>query len=89
MSYHIIDVRSESEFSEGHAKDAINIPVEQIDSNHTHLEAIPKSDTIIVYCRSGARANMAQQILHKLGYQQTINALNETGVEKAIASLTD
>lgn len=63
----IIDVRSKEEYDTGHLKDAINIP-------HTDIEKEIKkvvndlNEKIIIYCRSGARANAASSTLVELGY---------------------
>lgn len=64
-NYTIIDVRTKEEYEESHIKDSINIPYDEIteDSN------IDKNKTILVYCRSGKRSNMAYQTLKDLGYK--------------------
>lgn len=63
-NYIIIDVRTKEEYDEGHIKDAINIPYDEIDEN-TNLD---KDKTIFVYCRSGARSSNAYNTLKNLGY---------------------
>lgn len=77
----IIDVRSKLEFKMGHAKNAINIPVSNIDSS-SKLESIPKDTKILVYCASGARSDMAMQMLLNRGYTNVKNAINKDGVSR-------
>jgi rhodanese-related sulfurtransferase len=63
----IIDVRTSTEFSQGHVPGAINIPFQRIGG---HLEMIPGSrrDAVIVYCGHGPRAWMAGVILRRTGF---------------------
>ncbi|XDD45693.1 rhodanese-like domain-containing protein [Leptospira sp. WS39.C2] len=68
----VVDVRTKSEFSEGHFPGAINIPVDVLP---TELGSLKNKDSkIIVYCRSGARSERAKQILTAKGYSSVINA---------------
>lgn len=62
--YVIIDVRTYSEYLEAHIKDAINIPVDEIESSIS----IDKNVIIFVYCRSGNRSSTARNILRNMGY---------------------
>lgn len=59
----IIDVRTQEEFAEGHIKNAINIPLDEISD-----VSFNKDLELIVYCRSGARSAQAASILKDLGY---------------------
>ena len=62
-NYIIVDVRTPDEYNEGHLKDAINIPVDEIEEN-----IFNKTKTILVYCRSGNRSKTAYNSLTKMGY---------------------
>ena len=64
----IIDVRSKEEYDTGHLKNSVNIPHTDIEDE---IEDIVKdlNEKIIIYCRSGARANAASSVLAKLGYK--------------------
>ncbi len=63
----ILDVRTKEEFGEGHIKGAICVPNEAI--GDTAPEELPdKTQTILVYCRSGRRSKLAAQKLADLGY---------------------
>lgn len=64
----IIDVRSKEEYVSGHLENSINIPHVVIqDEIQNSVNDLNK--TIILYCRSGARATTAANILVDLGYK--------------------
>lgn len=63
----IIDVRTESEYQQGHIKNAINIPNESIDESVSEI-LTDKDQLLLVYCRSGNRSKQASEKLAKLGY---------------------
>ena len=72
----IIDVRSELEFSKGHLKDAINIPVDDIENHASELNG----KTSLVCCASGMRSQIAHHKLTAAGVSNvydigSINAL--------------
>lgn len=63
----IIDVREEDEVEgSGKIKGAINIPAGEI---ATRLAEIPKDKTLIMHCSTGARAEMAYNVLKEKGYK--------------------
>jgi rhodanese-related sulfurtransferase len=67
----IVDVRSKAEFSGGHVKGAINIPVNVLNN---HLEQLKDKDkTIITCCASGMRSASAKSILQSHGYKNVYN----------------
>ncbi|MGZ5246707.1 MAG: rhodanese-like domain-containing protein, partial [Flavitalea sp.] len=61
----IVDVRTATEFSSGHVKGSINIPVDQIGRMTDELKKLDKP--IITCCRSGARSGMAASTLKSAG----------------------
>lgn len=63
----ILDVRTQEEYREGHIKDAVLLPVDNI-MNEAGPVIGGKDKTILVYCRSGNRSNMAAAKLAELGY---------------------
>lgn len=65
----IIDVRSPGEYAEGHVPNAINIPHSDIDSHLSKLDGYKNKD-IVIYCRSGKRAGIAEGILSEKGFTQ-------------------
>jgi len=63
----ILDVRSEEEYAEGHIPGALNIPHDQLGDRLSEIDAA-KSDEIVVHCRSGYRAGVAEKVLSEAGY---------------------
>lgn len=81
MSYVVIDVREPYEFNQGHVDGALNIPPAKLLAGAKELASIQKNSKIIVYCRTGSRAKVAQNILHSLGYTNITNGINAARVE--------
>lgn len=67
-----IDVRTPEEFKEGHLKDAVNIPVDQIGARIGSVSP-DKSAPVNLYCRSGRRSEATLQELKKMGYTNVTN----------------
>lgn len=65
--YIILDVRTASEYSEGHIQNAVLIPDYEIEAR-AQGELKDKNQLILVYCRSGRRSKIAAQTLADLGY---------------------
>lgn len=61
----LIDVRTSNEYELMHVKNAINIPVGEIEQRILQVE---QDRPIMVYCSSGARSKTAIQVLNNLGY---------------------
>lgn len=59
----ILDVRTLEEYNEEHIPNAINLPIDDIDTID-----IEKDKTIYVYCASGNRSKMATNKLIDMGY---------------------
>lgn len=66
----ILDVRSKAEFAGGHAKGAINIPLDQLPSQ---LGRFKKEQVIITCCASGMRNGNAKRILNQAGFANVQN----------------
>ncbi len=83
----IIDTREEYEFTNGHVDGAINIPpMEFMDGNlPTQLQTTPKDQAIIVYCVSGSRANVVNNILRQHGFTNLKNGIHRQQVERSLA----
>ncbi len=65
--YLLVDVRTAEEYEEGHIPGAILLPIEEI--REGKLDTLPDHDqTLLVYCRTGRRAEDAAAILVKEGY---------------------
>jgi phage shock protein E len=68
----VIDVRSPDEFADGAYPGARNIPVNSL-ANRV-AEVGPKDKPVVVYCASGSRSAVAQQILKANGFIDVTNA---------------
>ncbi len=67
----IIDVRTPSEYTEGHYENALNHELDLM------LKGVfpdfPHDTEIQVYCRSGNRSEMAKQLLEQAGFVNVKN----------------
>ena len=64
----LLDVRPREEFQAGHLPDAINIPLDELD---TMLDALPRNREIVAYCRGPycVMSHEAVERLRSLGFQ--------------------
>jgi len=67
----ILDVRSKGEYTGGHIKGSINIPVDQLSGNLNKLK--DKNKVIITCCASGMRSASAKGILTSNGFTNVHN----------------
>ena len=67
----LVDVRSPGEFAEGHIPGAINIPVDEVGSRVSELEAY-RDGPVTLVCRSGGRSAKAAKELSGMGFT-TVN----------------
>ena len=63
----VIDVRTPEEFKMGHAKNAVNIPLQEISSQMEKIRQFNKP--IITCCKSGARSLSATNIIRNQGIE--------------------
>ncbi|MCV6590337.1 MAG: rhodanese-like domain-containing protein [Marinobacterium sp.] len=63
----LLDTRSAGEFAVGHIKGAINIDFRDIPDAMARLQDW-KDKTVVVYCRSGRRAGIAENYLEQQGF---------------------
>lgn len=61
----VVDVRTPQEYAGGHVADSLNIPLNELPANIDKLKNIDGS--ILLCCASGARSNMAKQMLSQHG----------------------
>ena len=69
----ILDVRTEEEFESGYIADAHLIDIRQPPEFMEAVQALDKSKSYFVYCRSGARSGEACQLLDQLGIASKYN----------------
>lgn len=65
----VLDVRTAAEFAEGHVPGAINIPNADLAARVAELDGSREKD-IVVYCRTGVRAEQALGVLDKAGFKR-------------------
>jgi rhodanese-related sulfurtransferase/DNA-directed RNA polymerase subunit RPC12/RpoP len=74
----LLDVRTKDEFEGktdpnfGTLKNAINIPIQQLDERFSELEKY-KGQTIVVYCSHSHRSPQAAYLLGQKGFKNVIN----------------
>ena len=66
----ILDVRSESEYREGHIPGAIHVHYGRVADQ---LDDIPRDKNVVVHCGSGRRASVALSVLEGAGYDRLAN----------------
>jgi hydroxyacylglutathione hydrolase len=71
----VVDARKPTEYQAEHVENAINIPLDTINSN---FAAVPKNETFYLHCAGGYRSVIMASILKSRGYHNLIN------VEKGI-----
>ena len=70
-NYIILDVRTQTEYDQGHIPGAICVPNETIGNGE--IPQLPdKEQLILVYCRSGNRSKQAAQKLVDSGYMNIV-----------------
>ncbi|GAA5185500.1 hypothetical protein GCM10025771_41480 [Niveibacterium umoris] len=68
----VIDVRTPEEFATGHVEGALNLPHDQVATKITAL--VPSKDApVVLYCRSGRRADIALKTMREMGYTKVEN----------------
>ena len=67
----ILDVRSPAEFAQGHLSQAVNVPLNQLDSWIKQQQN--KQQPFVLYCAAGIRAQMGCDILRANGFGCAVN----------------
>lgn len=67
----LIDVRTPEEFAAGAIPGAVNVPV-QVIAQEIHNHATD-GDTIVLYCKSGGRSDVATRMLRSFGFAKAFN----------------
>lgn len=78
--YILVDVRTATEYQNGHVAGAINIPVDEL---REKLSSLDRNKTIVEYCQVGLRGYVADRILSQNGFR----VYNVTGGYKSAALL--
>jgi rhodanese-related sulfurtransferase len=80
MDETLLDVRTVTEFNNGHIDGALNIPVDEL---RLRADELDKDKNIIIYCQVGLRGYIATRILNQRGFK----VKNVTGGYKSISTL--
>lgn len=70
----VVDVRRETEYADGHLKDALNLPLNEI-TDVARLAQFEDSQNLYVHCAGGYRSVIAASILKREGYHNLRNVL--------------
>ena len=73
----VIDVRKKSEFESEHVIDALNLPLNEIE---TRLPEVPQGKKVILHCAGGYRSMIAGSILKRhniVNFVDVIGGMNE------------
>jgi rhodanese-related sulfurtransferase len=68
----LLDVRTGEEFEEGRIPGAINIPLDDLDNQISHITALAGDMPIVLVCRSGMRSMMGAETLRYAGVKHTL-----------------
>jgi hydroxyacylglutathione hydrolase len=82
----IIDVRKESEFSEGHIKGAINMPLNSF-ADILNLASVDHEKNLYVHCAGGYRSVIAASLLKRQGFHNLRNVLGGFAMIKENSSI--
>jgi len=66
----LLDIRTRDEFQLGSIEGAVNIPLDEV---RLHLDEIPRTKKIIVFCGVGLRAHVGCRILMQSGFDEVFN----------------
>lgn len=77
----LIDVRTPEEFSKGSVKNAINVPIQEIEQ---HMSLFQGKKNIVVFCRSGNRSAKAIKFLQEKGIENLYDGKVWQDVENLI-----
>ncbi len=70
----VVDVRRETEYADGHLKDAVNFPLNEM-TDVARLAQFEDSQNLYVHCAGGYRSVIAASILKREGYHNLRNVL--------------
>ncbi len=74
----VLDVRNSTEFANGHVKDALNIPLNDL-VDPLNMSAIEEEHNVYVHCAGGYRSVIAASLLKKEGIHNLRNILGGWG----------
>lgn len=81
----IVDVRTPAEFSARHLPDAINLPLDRIETT-LPPRVKDKAQPILLHCEAGMRSAAARRKLRAIGYVNAFNLGSYTRAERIVKS---
>ncbi len=82
----IVDVRPAKDFERGHFKGAVNVPIEEMD---TDFVKIPKDVPVFVSCATGAKSQKTHLILGRKGYNNVSYLDAEVSCKAGVCSIKE
>jgi hydroxyacylglutathione hydrolase len=70
----VVDVRKETEFADGHVKDAVNLPLAEM-TDPALIANIEDTDNLYVHCAGGYRSVIASSLLKRQGFHNLRNVV--------------
>jgi rhodanese-related sulfurtransferase len=70
----VLDVRKPTEFADGHVKDALNIPLNDL-SDPLNMAALEEDQNVYVHCQGGYRSVIAASLLKRQGFHNLRNVI--------------
>ncbi|MBY0476350.1 MAG: MBL fold metallo-hydrolase [Chitinophagaceae bacterium] len=70
----VVDVRKETEFADGHVKNAVNLPLSEMNDPGL-LANIDERDNLYVHCAGGYRSVIASSLLKRQGFHNLRNVV--------------
>lgn len=70
----VLDVRSETEFADGHLERAVNLPLNEM-NDMVRIAQFEDNDNIYIHCAGGYRSVIAASIMKKQGFHNLRNVL--------------
>lgn len=77
-NYLLVDVRSPMEYHDVHATNAMNYPLDQLSTWSELPKEFLSGKQIVCICKSGARSQMACQVLQNLNCTNVMNTIGGT-----------
>lgn len=68
----VLDVRTAAEYAAGHVPGARNISHDELPARLDELAAL-RDEPIVLYCRSGRRTQLAEDVLRKAGFTKLLH----------------
>ncbi len=83
----VIDVRKETEFGEGHLKDAVNLPLAEM-TDVAQLAQFEDSQNLYVHCAGGYRSVIAASLMKREGIHNLRNVIGGWSKIKQLEGIT-